>query len=429
MTRHAALVRALVAPALLVLVAGCSPSLTPPQLRLPDPSLVTQAALATCPASGPAVKGGLPKVTLHCLGHGPSVDLAGLRGPAIVNAWYSCVRARARRRRRSWRGSRPRPRVKVLLLGVDSEPYPDPGLTFVYQYNLHFAMLTDQHTNFVVGHFPSTYFLDAAGKVVGAPLSPIAQPPAAQGRGTDPARRHGPMTLPSPVPARVVAAARRRRRRRVTGEQLSRHLPPDEGGRESAVLVLFGEGPYGPDVLLIERAATLRSHAGQPAFPGGALDPGDASPAAAALREAVEETGLDPDGRRDPRRAARRCGCRRAASSWCRCWRGGASRRSSGRSTPPSAPPSPASLSPTSSTRPTGCGFATPAGYVGPAFDVGGMLVWGFTAGPARPAARAGWLGTAVGRRPRARPAGMTGLVRSSSTSVESGEHREAGAR
>lgn len=50
------------------------------------------------------------------------------------------------------------------------------------------------------------------------------------------------------------------------------------------------------DVLLTERAATLRSHAGQVAFPGGHIDAGDAGPAAAALREAQEETGLDPAG-------------------------------------------------------------------------------------------------------------------------------------
>ena len=84
----------------------------------------------------------------------------------------------------------------------------------------------------------------------------------------------------------------------VTGEQLSRFTPPASGGRHSAVLVLFGEGPWGPDVLLIERAHTLRSHAGQPAFPGGALDPEDGDPAGdgpvvAALREAAEEVGVD----------------------------------------------------------------------------------------------------------------------------------------
>jgi 8-oxo-dGTP pyrophosphatase MutT (NUDIX family) len=72
--------------------------------------------------------------------------------------------------------------------------------------------------------------------------------------------------------------------------------PAPEGSRRSAVLILFGEGPTGPDVLLIERSAHLRSHAGQPAFPGGGLDEDDDGPVAAALREAREETGLDPAG-------------------------------------------------------------------------------------------------------------------------------------
>jgi 8-oxo-dGTP pyrophosphatase MutT (NUDIX family) len=72
--------------------------------------------------------------------------------------------------------------------------------------------------------------------------------------------------------------------------------PPATGGRRSAVLVLFGDGPDGPDLLFIQRSAILRDHAGQPAFPGGSIDDTDASPVAAALREAVEETGLDPAG-------------------------------------------------------------------------------------------------------------------------------------
>jgi 8-oxo-dGTP pyrophosphatase MutT (NUDIX family) len=81
----------------------------------------------------------------------------------------------------------------------------------------------------------------------------------------------------------------------VRREQISRFLPPETGGRRSAVLVLFGDGPDGPDLLFIERAATLRAHAGQPAFPGGAQDEGE-TPVAAALREAQEEVGLDPQG-------------------------------------------------------------------------------------------------------------------------------------
>ncbi len=70
---------------------------------------------------------------------------------------------------------------------------------------------------------------------------------------------------------------------------------PTEGGRQSAVLVLLGESAPGePDVLLLQRAADMRNHAGQPAFPGGASDPTDADVIATALREASEEVGLDP---------------------------------------------------------------------------------------------------------------------------------------
>ena len=72
--------------------------------------------------------------------------------------------------------------------------------------------------------------------------------------------------------------------------------PPAVGGRRSAVLVLFGDGPGGPDLLFIQKNEGLRRHAGQPAFPGGKIEDSDDGPVAAALREAAEETGLDPDG-------------------------------------------------------------------------------------------------------------------------------------
>ncbi|MEU8897615.1 CoA pyrophosphatase [Nocardia sp. NPDC048505] len=70
--------------------------------------------------------------------------------------------------------------------------------------------------------------------------------------------------------------------------------------RQAAVLVLFsGAAEAGPralpedaDVLLTQRATTLRQHRGQVAFPGGAVDPGDQGPIDTALREACEETGV-----------------------------------------------------------------------------------------------------------------------------------------
>src|SRR5215472_11031860 len=62
--------------------------------------------------------------------------------------------------------------------------------------------------------------------------------------------------------------------------------------RPAAVLVPVVDRPD-PTVLLTQRTADLASHAGQVAFPGGKIDPIDATPAAAAMREAEEEIGLD----------------------------------------------------------------------------------------------------------------------------------------
>ncbi|MET0450189.1 MAG: CoA pyrophosphatase [Aeromicrobium sp.] len=81
----------------------------------------------------------------------------------------------------------------------------------------------------------------------------------------------------------------------VEAEKLSPRFPrvPDDA-RPAAVLMLFSDGADGPELLLTERATTMRSHAGQIAFPGGKSDPEDADAAATALREAEEEVGLDP---------------------------------------------------------------------------------------------------------------------------------------
>ena len=175
--------------------------------------------------------------------------------------------------------------------------------------------------------------------------------------------------------------------------------PPAHGGRASAVLVLFAAGPQAtpqpgpqtapqadpdtapnnPDLLFIQRSADLRLHAGQPAFPGGAIDAADDGPVAAALREAAEEVGVDPDGvdvvGTLPELFIPRTGFRVVpVLAW---WR------------------EPCAVAPVDAaevaavervsvseladpeTRVTVRG---PSGYLGPAFRVKGMLIWGFTA-------------------------------------------------
>ena len=124
----------------------------------------------------------------------------------------------------------------------------------------------------------------------------------------------------------------------------------------------------------------MRSHAGQPAFPGGALDPEDDGPVAAALREAHEETGVDPSGVEVfaalPDLWLPPSGFvvtpvlgwwREPSPVWAR---------------------DPAEVAavhrvPLEELLEPAHRFQVrhPSGYVGPAFGVRGMVVWGFTAG------------------------------------------------
>lgn len=166
----------------------------------------------------------------------------------------------------------------------------------------------------------------------------------------------------------------------VEGRKLTRFLPPEGGGTSSAVLILLGESAAGPDMVLIQRADTLRHHAGQASFPGGVADPEDSGPVATALREANEEVGLREDSATVvttlPELWIPITGYRvTPVLAW---WHA-----------PHSVSPVDSGEVATVSRLPIR-DLADPAnrlrvrhvsGYVGPAFDVDGMLIWGFTAG------------------------------------------------
>jgi 8-oxo-dGTP pyrophosphatase MutT (NUDIX family) len=175
-----------------------------------------------------------------------------------------------------------------------------------------------------------------------------------------------------PLAGRALAARR---------SDFTRWPTPPVGGRSAAVLILLGEDPNtGPDVLILQRSATMRSHAGQPAFPGGGADPDDADATATAMREATEEVGLDPASTT-------------VVAALPRLW----IPVSGYVVTPVLAwwhrphPVAPVDLvevarverlpvrelvDPANRLR-----VRHPSGYVGPAFAVRDMLVWGFTAG------------------------------------------------
>lgn len=134
-------------------------------------ALRSQARLEPCRPTGAveAAQGGLPEVTLPCLGGGSSVALAGLRGPMVVNLWAQwCGPCRQelpfyQRLHRAGRGT-------VQVLGIDYlDTQPGRALQLAASSGVTFPLLADPdgrlRRDLKVRGLPGIVFVDAAGRV------------------------------------------------------------------------------------------------------------------------------------------------------------------------------------------------------------------------------------------------------------------------
>jgi thiol-disulfide isomerase/thioredoxin len=131
-----------------------------------------QTDIPNCPASesGGAV-GGMPSVTLPCLGGGRSVDVAGLRGPAIVNFWASwCSGCRKEMPALAAYAAR---QTKVRVVGIDFlDPQPGAALQLARRSDVRYPLMADPKGALDkasplphISGLPMTVFLDADGSI------------------------------------------------------------------------------------------------------------------------------------------------------------------------------------------------------------------------------------------------------------------------
>jgi thiol-disulfide isomerase/thioredoxin len=138
-------------------------------------TLRAAARLAPCPPTpGPAVRGGLPDLTLDCLGSGPAVRLAALRGvPTVVNLWAGwCGPCRAEApalQRLSDRG-------RVRVLGVLTKDTERNGLAAARGFGIRYPSVVDEDGWLLAGlglaGLPATVFVRADGTVAGRHVGP-----------------------------------------------------------------------------------------------------------------------------------------------------------------------------------------------------------------------------------------------------------------
>jgi thiol-disulfide isomerase/thioredoxin len=151
----------------------------PPDVEVDTPALravKAQIGMEDCtPGTGPAVTGGLPEVTLPCLGGGPDVELSSLRGPMVINLWQAgCVPCE--KEMPVLQEFHETYADQVAIVGVDfNDVHPASALDLARSTGATYPSIADPGGDlmtedaFAIGRrgLPAFVFVDADGTVVG----------------------------------------------------------------------------------------------------------------------------------------------------------------------------------------------------------------------------------------------------------------------
>lgn len=164
-----------VAAVLVAVLTGCGDDVSAPSatnIDVATPELVAMKAEAGIEDCRPGPGGGeLPELTLRCLGGGPDVDLADLKGPLVINLWFSGC-APCRDEMPALQAFYAEHGDTVDLLGIDVEIYPDLAISFAEIVGATYPQLADPGGEVLdlaelrVPGFPQLLFIDADGALV-----------------------------------------------------------------------------------------------------------------------------------------------------------------------------------------------------------------------------------------------------------------------
>jgi len=176
--------RLVVAALLAVSLSACTSDgggidVRPPDVEVDTPALrevKARIGMEDCvPGDGDPVEGGLPEVTLPCLGGGPDVDLSSLRGPLVINLWQASCEP-CREEMPALEAFHQQYADRVMILGIDfNDVHPGRALELAEETGATYPSIADPggelmaEDTFAVARrgLPAFVFVDEDGSVVG----------------------------------------------------------------------------------------------------------------------------------------------------------------------------------------------------------------------------------------------------------------------